>query len=204
MKFLTTLTALALAFFITGCDEKKTPDDAKESSNAEGIPYVGGSNVPLEPQTLHISNQSGKTIKVRVIGHDSHEVLFVRLSDNKTFRWKIDQLSPADQKIIRKLPVTANLSANYQNLENSPYIANRRTELHRLNEELRDMNREYEALQRKSRNGINPEIRGLQKQIAAKTNEIGNYSGAKSSGWPANADLMESIRLRPCLRVVER
>jgi hypothetical protein len=33
---------------------------------------------------------------------------------------------------------------------------------------------------------------------------VGNYSGAKSSGWPANADLMESIRLRPCLRVVER
>jgi 6-phosphogluconolactonase len=33
---------------------------------------------------------------------------------------------------------------------------------------------------------------------------VGNYSGAKSTGWPANADLMDSIRLRPCLRVVER
>ena len=32
----------------------------------------------------------------------------------------------------------------------------------------------------------------------------GNYSGAKSTGLPANADLMASIRLRPCLRVVER
>ena len=32
----------------------------------------------------------------------------------------------------------------------------------------------------------------------------GNYSGAKSSGLPAKADWMESIRLTPCLRDVDR
>ena len=31
-----------------------------------------------------------------------------------------------------------------------------------------------------------------------------NYSGAKSSGLPAKADLMESIKLTPCLRDVDR
>ena len=33
---------------------------------------------------------------------------------------------------------------------------------------------------------------------------FGNYSGAKSSGLAAKADWMESIRLTPCLRDVDR
>ena len=46
-----------------------------------------------------------------------------------------------------------------------------------------------------------PKIKGLEISNIAM---VGNYSGAKSTGLPANADLMEFIRLRPCLRVVER
>lgn len=170
MKSRTLPIVLTLTFFITACDKMPKTD---KSAAEEG----GRIEQAIEPKNYKLTNKSGTTIDVRIIAHDNEDVVFMRLSDSKTFRWKINQLAKADQTFVRSLPVSSDLSS-YGDLSKSTQISNRKIEKERLSAQLSELYGELEELQRNSRNSTNPRIRGLEKQIEMKKKQLSELDPA--------------------------
>ncbi|MGL4401311.1 MAG: hypothetical protein ACRCXD_15710 [Luteolibacter sp.] len=158
-----------LMLLLASCDELQTskPKSAPPSDPGEELQAP-----PSLADITTLTDKLGRSLEVKVIGHNSEEIRFIRLSDNKPFRWKIDELSPSDQELVRKMPSNDDSFSTHQNIEVSPNILNRRKQIERLRKEIELLERELPGLLQSTTKGISPRAKGLERQIELKLKEI--------------------------------
>ncbi len=160
---------LALVFLLTACEKSQT--HPKKETIAD--PPREEVEVPLTlPERITLTDKLGRSLEVKIVGRNSDEVSFLRLSDNKYFRWKIAQLSKTDQQIVGKLPMIDGPSDSVSAVDSHLYVENRKKEIVRMNKEIELLENELPGLKENAKMGISPRVKGLEKQIATKREKV--------------------------------
>lgn len=158
-----------LMLVMTSCDELKPTKSTRTTSTNTGEDLQAP---PSLADITTLTDKLGRSLEVKVIGHNSKEIRFVRLSDNQSFTWKIDQLSPADQKIVRSIPSNDESLSMQQIVEAAPRISARQKDIERLRREIELLESKLPGLIQGLTNGISPRARGVEKQIEVKQKEM--------------------------------
>jgi hypothetical protein len=159
---------LAMVLMLTACKESQ-PFTSKNSVPEHAEEEV---QVPTLPERITLTDKLGRSLEAKIVGRTEEEIRFIRLSDSKHFRWKIAQLSEADQEIIRKLPIIVGASDPVSTVQEHLYVENRKKDIDRINKQIRLLESELPGVLKNARNGISPRAKGLQKQIALKKERV--------------------------------
>lgn len=158
-----------LMLVMTSCDELKPSKPTRTSSSNPGDDLQAP---PSLADITTLTDKLGRSLEVKVIGHNSEEIGFVRLSDNQSFTWKIDQLSPADQKIVRSIPPSDESLSMRHKVEAAPRVSTRQKDIDRLRKEIELLESKLPGLIQGTTNGVSPRAKGVERQIELKMKEM--------------------------------
>lgn len=160
------LFCILVAACLTAACQKASKTQTERSETSDSNPVEDQAQVPLGlPEQINITDKLGRVLEVKIVGRDSQEIQFIRLSDNKFFRWKIAQLSEADQKIIERLPLINGPSDQVSAVGDHLSVENRAKEIARINKEIELLEKELPGMLENASKGISPRAKGLEKKI---------------------------------------
>lgn len=96
------LPILALLLVLPGCEEAKL-------RQAEAPPAEAAASEPAGPSIpfFHtLTDNQGREIRAKIIGREENTITIVRSRDQERFTLPISTLTPTDQVLVRKLPIT--------------------------------------------------------------------------------------------------
>lgn len=149
------------------CERSQTSFNRNEAPSTINKEVAAPAPTTL-PERITLTDKLGRTLDVKIIGRDTDEISFIRLSDNKPFQWKITQLSTTDQEIIGKLPMIAGPSTSFATVDKHLYVENRKKEIVRINSEIELLEKELPSMMENATKGISPRVKGVERQIATK------------------------------------
>ena len=160
---------LALVFLLSACEKSQT---YPRKDTIADPPREEVEVPPALPERITLTDKLGRSLEVKIVGRNSDQIRFIRLSDNKYFRWKIAQLSQADQQIVEKLPMIDGPSDSSKAVDIHLYVENRMKEIIRMNREIELLENDLPGLKENTKMGISPRVKGLEKQIATKREKV--------------------------------